>query len=157
MRSWQRSTSTEKNGADSRHDNKVHRIVLDTNVLVSSVISDGNPRRLVQKSILYKQYVLISSRRLIDEIKKVLGRQKFNIEWNLLAFLKPGLIEIVDVKSEFKAVPDDPDDNIVINAAYDGRADYIVSGDRRLLKMKEFAGIPIVTVARMLDILETPA
>lgn len=105
MRSWQRSTSTEKNGADSRHDNKVHRIVLDTNVLVSSVISDGNPRRLVQKSILYKQYVLISSRRLFDEIKKVLGRQKFNIEWNLLAFLKPGLIEIVDVKSEFKADP----------------------------------------------------
>lgn len=45
----------------------------------------------------------------------------------------------------------------MINAAYDGRADYIVSGDRHLLKMKEFAGIPIVTVARMLDILETPA
>ena len=45
----------------------------------------------------------------------------------------------------------------MINAAYDGRADYIVSGDRHLLKMKEFKGIPIVTVARMLDILETPA
>ena len=86
-----------------------------------------------------------------------MGRQKFNITWNLLAFLKPPMNEVVDTKSEFKAVPDDPDDDMVINAAYDGRADYIVSGDRHLLKMKEFQGIPIVTVARMLDILETSA
>ena len=58
-------------------------------------------------------------------------------------------------KSEFRAVPDDSDDDIVINAAYDGHADYIVTGDKHLLGMGEFRGIPIITIARMLDLLQS--
>ena len=62
-------------------------------------------------------------------------------------------LEIVDTKSEFRAVRGDPDDDIVINAAYDGRADCIVTGDRHLLVMEEFRGIPIIAISRMLDLL----
>ena len=51
-------------------------------------------------------------------------------------------------------MPDDPDDDIVINAAYDGHA-YIVTGDRHLLGMGAFQGIPIITIARMLDLLQS--
>ena len=59
---------------------------------------------------------------------------------------------IVQVKSKFKAVKEDPDDDIIVRAAYDSKADYIVSGDRHLLALKEFKGIRILTVDEMLNI-----
>ena len=134
------------------------KIILDTNVLVSAFIMDGKPSKLLHESLRHKKCVLLSSSRLINEAARVLSRPKFErysaVSVNILY---PNLFDLVTVKSKFRAVPDDPDDDMVINAAYDGRADYIVSGDRHLLKMKEFKGIPIVTVARMLDILETSA
>ena len=83
----------------------------------------------------------------------MLSRPKFKPEWDVLRILRLILFETVPVKSEFKAVLDDPADDAVINTAYDGRADYVVSGDGHLLKMKEFKGIPIVTISRMRDVL----
>lgn len=48
-------------------------------------------------------------------------------------------------------VKDDPDDNRVFECAWTGRADYVVSGDRHLLRMGSYEGIPIVTVRKFLD------
>ena len=45
-------------------------------------------------------------------------------------------------KSEFRAAPDDLDDDIV-------------TGYRHLLGMGEFRGIPIITIVRMLDLLQS--
>jgi putative PIN family toxin of toxin-antitoxin system len=59
---------------------------------------------------------------------------------------------IVQVKSRFKVVKEDPDDDIIVRTAYDGKADYIVSGDKHLLSMKEFKGIRILTVEEMLNV-----
>jgi len=61
---------------------------------------------------------------------------------------------IVQVKSSLKAVKADPDDDIIIRAAYDGKADFIVSGDNHLLSLKEFKGIRILTVDEMLNLLK---
>jgi predicted nucleic acid-binding protein len=47
----------------------------------------------------------------------------------------------------------DPTDDIILRTAYDGKADYIVSGDEHLLALKEFKGIKIVTVSEMLEVL----
>ena len=51
-------------------------------------------------------------------------------------------------------IKEDPDDNLILATAVGGRANYIVSGDRHLLDLGEFRGIKIVTVDRMLSILE---
>jgi hypothetical protein len=50
-------------------------------------------------------------------------------------------------------VKEDHADDIVLRTAYDGKADYIVSGDNHLLSMREFRGIKIVTVDEMLMLL----
>jgi predicted nucleic acid-binding protein len=61
---------------------------------------------------------------------------------------------MVQVKSKVKAVKEDPDDDIIVSAACDAHADYIVSGDQHLLSLREFRGIKIVTVNQMLSILD---
>lgn len=49
------------------------------------------------------------------------------------------------------AAPDDPDDEVVLACAIDGRADLIVTGDHHLLGLGEFRGIPIVPVRQLLE------
>ena len=49
---------------------------------------------------------------------------------------------------------EDPDDDVILRTAYDGKADYIVSGDNHLLSMGEFRGIKILAVDEMLKILK---
>jgi len=53
------------------------------------------------------------------------------------------------IKSKFKVVKEDPDDDIILRTAYDSKADYVVSGDKHLLSLGEFKGIRIVTVDEM--------
>ena len=60
--------------------------------------------------------------------------------------------EIVNVRSDFKAVEDDPEDDMVVNTALDGQADYIVSGDRHLRKLRRFRGVRIVSPSAFMAI-----
>ncbi len=51
-------------------------------------------------------------------------------------------------------IPADPSDEAILSCAVNGHADLIVSGDRHLLDLIEFRGIPIVTVRTFLERLE---
>ena len=48
---------------------------------------------------------------------------------------------------------EDPDDNAVLNTAYYGKADFIATGEKHLLALKEFKTIKILNVTNMLKIL----
>jgi putative PIN family toxin of toxin-antitoxin system len=88
-----------------------------------------------------------------------MSREKFSRyvnEEDLKVFLQ-ALYETalsVKTKSRFKIVKEDPEDDMVLRTAYDSKADYIVSGDKHLLSLREFKGIRIVSVNEMLKILE---
>jgi predicted nucleic acid-binding protein len=62
--------------------------------------------------------------------------------------------KIVNVTSQFKAVKEDPDDDIVVRTAFDGKANYIVTGDKHLLSLGTFRGIKILTADEMLTLLK---
>ena len=47
---------------------------------------------------------------------------------------------------------EDPEDDAVVNTAYDGKADYIVSGDKHLLRLTRFKGVRIVSPTSFLTI-----
>ncbi len=49
------------------------------------------------------------------------------------------------------AVKADPTDNRVIECALECQADFIVSGDKHLLQLKRYAGIPIMSVREFLE------
>ncbi len=131
------------------------KVVLDTSVLVSALIKAGKPRDLFNKLAKNKQIVL--SRAILEEFLDVtedVKVAKYTSEQDTAVFLNAlgNSATIVQVKSKFKAVKEDPDDDIIVRAAYDSKADYIVSGDRHLLALKEFKGIRILTVDEMLNI-----
>ena len=132
------------------------KVVLDTNVLVSALIKAGKPRDLFNKLVKDKQLVI--SRDILKEFLEVIENPKiakYTSEKDLAVFLKTlkNAARIVHVKSKFKAVKEDPDDDTIIRAAYDSKSNYIVSGDKHLLSLGEYRAIRIVNVDEMCRLL----
>lgn len=131
------------------------RVVLDTNILVSGLLYSGRPRKLMDLAVEGRIEV-VSSPEMIDELRRVLSRDKFGLakeEQKSMMDFVIRLSRIIFVRSRFKVATDAGDD-IVVNAAYDGEAAYIVSGDKELLELKQFGKIKIVRVSEMLRVLE---
>ncbi|MFI5422071.1 MAG: putative toxin-antitoxin system toxin component, PIN family [Nitrososphaerales archaeon] len=105
------------------------RVVLDTNVLVSAIVGHGNPRRLVLE--LLKNHLVITSRELLAELLDALSREKFrDLEKNQInsfVSIVASKSLIVILKEQPNIVKDDPDDNVVLASATEGKAEYIVS------------------------------
>lgn len=125
------------------------RVVLDTNVLVSGLIMLGKPRELLSM-ISRREATLVLSKEILNELGKVTRRKKlteYATEEQVERFVESleRIAEFVEPESHLE-VADDPKDDIVINAAIDGEADLIVSGDHHILSLKEFRGIKIVSV-----------
>jgi uncharacterized protein len=132
------------------------RVVIDTNVLVSALIDDGKPRRLVVE--LLNKHTVILSRQMLAELADVLSRDKFTVTSSQVDRFVSSLVrmsKIVPDNSRFKVVLEDPDDDVVLNTAYAGRAEFIVTGDRHLLVEEKFKKTKIVNVNQMLDRLST--
>jgi putative PIN family toxin of toxin-antitoxin system len=133
------------------------RLLLDTNVLVSALIGEGKPAELIRE-ILAKRVELLTSKPLLAEFTDVIGRSKFvdyvgESEIKDFLLLLASSTSIVGVRSEFNVVAD-KSDNLILETAYDGKADYIVSGDNHLLRLKRFRGIKIITVDEALRLLK---
>ena len=130
------------------------RVVLDTNVFVSGLLSKtGLPAKILD-AWRAGQYLLITSPPIVTEIKRVLEtpriKEKYlitrgDIEPLIILLEKDAVIVPghTDVKN---AIPDDPSDEMFLACAMDAAADCIVSGDRHLLDISQYKGIPIITV-----------
>jgi uncharacterized protein len=121
------------------------RVVLDSNVIVSGLGWSGPPARIVDTA-LDGRLVLLTSEPLLAELRRVLAYPKLAKmidEAERLADLVAASSEVVQTTSVL-AVVEDESDNRVLEAAVDGAADYIVSGDDHLLGLKLFQGVPIV-------------
>ena len=136
------------------------RAVLDTNVIVSAVSSPGSPPDSILGASRKEALDLVTSVPLLHELEDVLGRPRIakRLGWTAeeRAFFIEALADfavIVAPKERFQVVKADPADNRVLEAAVAGGADYAVSGDRHLLELGSYEGIPIVTPARFAAIL----
>lgn len=130
------------------------KIVLDTNVLISALIKQGKPRNLLREII--HNHTLVISKELLEELAITANEPKilrYVNQHDIADFLRDlaSSAELVTTSSRFKLVKDDPEDDNVLRTAYDGKASYVVSGDRHLLTLKKFRRIRIVTVDEMLN------
>ena len=123
------------------------RVVIDTNVLVSAFINNGKSRKLVLK--LLEEHTVILSSQMLAELADVLSRDKFFVtiaQVDRFISILVRKAKMVSVHSISRVILEDPDDDIVLNTALSGKADYIVSGDKHLLKVACYKKMQIVSV-----------
>ncbi len=127
------------------------RVVLDSNVVVSGLGWSGAPSKILDAA-LAGQLVLLTSPPLLAELRRILGYPKlakvFGEAQQLVDLIEASSVVVLPTRT--LAVVGDESDNRVLEAAVEGAADYIVSGDDDLLELGSFQGIPIVTPAALL-------
>lgn len=128
------------------------RLVLDSNFLISALFWDGNERRLLNKCI-DGEHTPVLSIPIIKEVEKVL-KDKFDVPGGKLDEYIRSLVmmsDMVFVSDRLEGIQDDPKDDMVVETAVTGNADYIVTGDRHLLKLCEYGNIVICNTSGLLD------
>ena len=135
------------------------RVVVDTNVYVSGLIKRNGPPGRVLAAQRGGQFDLVTSPALLAELEMVLRRP------HILKLIHASVAEVLDFVDQLRvasivvtpdialAVSRDPDDDRVLEAAQAGHAAFIVFGDRDLLDLREFVGIPILTPTGFLTLL----
>jgi uncharacterized protein len=120
------------------------RIVLDTNVLIASLISRGKCYALVENSL--KVHEIISSKFILDELAEKLQKKfKYEIEdINEALSIFRSKMEIVIPSQLEQQVCRDIDDDWILATALAGKAQCIVTGDKDLLAIARFENIDIV-------------
>ena len=121
--------------------------VLDTNVFISGIFWIGASNKVI---LNWKEgkFTLVTSLKTISELVKVLKDFKIKLPDEMIEEWIDLIVRnsiIAEPKEKIEAVKDDPKDNIFIETAVAGNADYIVTQDNHLLKLKEFGGIKILT------------
>ncbi len=137
------------------------RVVIDTNVFISGIISPiGSPRKILELA-RRQLFTVVTSISINREILEVLHRDyiygkyglKEDIVDNIAAFIYEGTI-LTEDSYRVSKITEDPGDDKFIGCAIEGEADYIISGDEHLLSLKNFMGIEIVDGESFLKITE---
>jgi len=136
---------------------KVKRVVLDTNVLVSALLFRGELSKIV--GLWQKGGIIpLILKETFNELRTVLGYPKVSltqeerdsiIENEILPYF-----EIVEAVKEVKGVCRDPEDDKFISCAISASADYIVSRDKDLFDLKQYKSTKIVKASDFLKMVK---
>jgi putative PIN family toxin of toxin-antitoxin system len=140
----------------------VLRAVLDANVFVSALIRpQGPPGRILASFLEGRAFELVVSASIFDELRRCLNypqvRRRIaatDEELDLWVAALDLIVEPTEGAMEVRGVSEDPDDDQYLAAALEGRAQFIVSGDRHLLDLRTYEGVRIVTPREFLRLLE---
>jgi len=129
--------------------------VFDTNILLSALLStNGNPFRCLALAKI-GQVESVTCQEILDEFaEKLLVKFKFSEEMTQLAVKEVrDFSRLVEISGTLRAVPDDSDDDMVVECAVVGNATHIVTGDKHLLSLIKHQSIAIVKAAEFLALL----
>jgi putative PIN family toxin of toxin-antitoxin system len=127
------------------------RVVFDTNILVSALVFPGGRGEVALQRIIEERDELVFSKPVLDELLGILAR-KFSRDAEELARVAVFLSSVatfVRPRRKLQVVKDDPD-NRVLECALTGRAQAIVTGDRALLALENFRGVPLLSLREYL-------
>lgn len=130
-----------------------HKVVVDTNVLISAIVYGGKPRIITSLIIrgIIKAYI---SPDILAEVFRVL-KQKFLLTTEELLFIELKIkknFKIIYPTKKISVLADEPD-NRIIEAAWEGKCQYIITGDKELLNLKIYKSIEIINVDHFLDLI----
>lgn len=121
------------------------RVIFDTNTIISALVFGGKPETVFRLVFDGKINSVISPI-LLSELTEVL-RKRFNFPPQRIQSLEEVIKQSFEVvhPSEVIKSSRDEDDNRVLEAAVEGRCEYIITGDKDLLVLGKFRGIKITT------------
>ena len=135
------------------------KVVFDTNVLVSAtfwvgeafeairLVEEKKAESFLSREILAEYYEVMRG----EEITKKTSRK--NLFANALLAKVIALSRKAEPKRKLNVIPEDPEDNKILECAVEARADCIVTYNKaHLLKLKEFEGIRIISPKEFLKI-----
>jgi putative PIN family toxin of toxin-antitoxin system len=136
------------------------RLVLDTNTVVSALLWHGPPHQLFTRFQAFS-LAFFSGPTLLTELEEVLAYPRL-AKAVAASGLTPAqllqrylrLVTVVQPAPIAPTVLADPDDDHVLACALAAKAELIVSGDRHLLGLHEYQGIPILNTSDALQRLE---
>lgn len=135
----------------------MERVVFDTNTVLSGFLWSGPPFEGLQAA-REKRIQLVSTEALIAELLRVLSRDKFKTRITALgltveAFVADyrALVEVVEPAEIAPTINADPTDEMVLACAIGGHATLVISGDKHLLNLGEYANIPIQRIGSLLE------
>jgi uncharacterized protein len=132
------------------------RLVVDTNTIISALFWMGAPAQLLAL-VREQKHEFFSSQPLLTELAEVLNRDKFRPHINKAGQTSTSLVDqwisevsVVDFNALRNPISRDRDDDVVLACAKTAKANAIISGDKDLLVLQQFEGIPILTAAQAL-------
>jgi putative PIN family toxin of toxin-antitoxin system len=134
------------------------KLVLDTNTLISGSLWAGAPAQLLE-AVSRGQVAMAMSPDLLAELAAVAARPKFALRIAARGTTPVGLVQklarevTILSPARLPSPPElrDPKDLPVLACAVAAGADAIVSGDKDLLVLGFFQGIPIIGVREALE------
>jgi hypothetical protein len=122
------------------------KLVLDSNVFISSVVFGGKPREILDLAVKGLIEIAVSDD-ILEEIKAVLEGHKFQFPaksvYAIITEIE-NMADLVEPKEGIDTILDDPGDNRVLECAAESGANGIVSGDSHLLALRTFGKIKIM-------------
>jgi len=135
------------------------RVVLDTNVVISATLIKGGNEDRILRAWQRGELQLVLSPQILEEMGRVLFYERIRkFRWmddaDLVALLQILAAESVLVPGRLKVKASrDPADDKFLAAAVEGKAEYVVTGDKDLLVLKAYRRVEIVTPGRFIRIL----
>lgn len=133
---------------------KRNRIIIDTNLWISFLIS--NNLNQLDEILNTVQCTVLFSQELLEEFIEVSGRPKLTKHFsksNLINILETiqEFAEFIEITSTVQYLKDSKDD-FLLSLALDGKADYLITGDKELLDVKKFSSTEIITMTDFLEL-----
>jgi uncharacterized protein len=135
----------------------VLKAVIDTNVWISSLIQRGNPSKLLDIWTIEDSFAVYYPLQLIEELRSIPSKQRLASRIHsddvhkLIAFIEDEAI--LAEPEHVEAISRDPNDDVFLACALFVGADVLVTGDKDLLVLGEYASIHIITPTRFLEML----
>lgn len=129
------------------------RVVFDTNIFISAFVIPGSQAENAMLKIIEEEDVLLISKDIIDEVLSVLstkfGRDKEGLSH--VAVTLSDLAELVKPARRVNIFKDEPD-NRILECALSGEANLLVTGDKKILQLREYKGVKIVSLREYLEL-----
>jgi putative PIN family toxin of toxin-antitoxin system len=126
------------------------KVVLDANVLIAALIARGVCHELLEHCVV--RHTLITADPILDDVQDhLVDKFKYTQEQATEArqLFASQMTSVVPHSLDY-SVCRDPDDDLVLGAALAASVDFIVTGDKDLLVLREYADIKIVSPSQFL-------